>query len=258
MSYNVKLFDYFDYADKINQKNAPKIVDYIVSQQADIKVFQEYFDTGKDVFVATQRLKKAGCLYHVLANAGVVNGSFSGLAIFSKYPIIKRKDQTFGGGQNGYLVADVVKNQDTIRVINVHFYSMGIRINRLKGQGYTGVKMEGKGIYRQLKHGFTERFKEVDIVEKLVKQSPYPVVLCGDFNETPYSYSYGKMAKHLSNAFETGGKGFGFTYNQSPKYIRIDNQFFDANYFQVVDFKIGKLKYSDHYPLFVTYGIQQP
>ena len=60
----------------------------------------------------------------------------------------------------------------------------------------------------------------------MIERSPYPVILCGDFNEVPYGYAYGRVRKQLRNAFENSGTGFGFTYNKAPRYIRIDNQFY--------------------------------
>jgi endonuclease/exonuclease/phosphatase (EEP) superfamily protein YafD len=258
LSYNLKLFDYYDYAGKVNNERAPKIIEYIINHDADVKVFQEYFNSGKGIFVATKRLEKAGYKYSFLFDTDTKNTSIGGAAIFSKYPIIHSKFKAFESGQNGFMMVDILKGKDTIRIMNVHFYSMGIRVSSLKGLGYTSAKMESKGVFRQLKQGFKARFTEMDFVEKAIKKSPYPIILCGDFNETPYSYCYGKVAKHLSNAFEVAGKGFGFTYNQRPQYIRIDNQFFDQNKFQIVDFELDRIKYSDHYPISVTYNIQQP
>ena len=250
-------FDYYQYTDKIDKQNAPKLIEYAIEfGDADVKVFQEFFDNKKDIFKITERLQAAGYRHYYLMENPLTKQGFHGLAIFSKYPMIKQKSKYFSDGANGFLIADIIFKKDTIRLINSHLYSMGIRISRFKNQGYTGAKIESKSVFRLLKKGFDKRNEEVDELEKQIKISPYPVLLCGDFNETPYSYAYGKVGNYLENAFENAGNGFGFTYNHSPQFIRIDNQFYDAKRLQIVDFKVGTKKYSDHYPLLGTYRIE--
>ena len=86
---------------------------------------------------------------------------------------------------------------------------------------------EAKTIYHQLKGGFEDRAIQVKELEKWIEESPYPVMVCGDLNELPYGFAYGKIRKYLRNSFEDAGRGFGFTYHRKPGFLRIDNQFYD-------------------------------
>jgi endonuclease/exonuclease/phosphatase (EEP) superfamily protein YafD len=80
--------------------------------------------------------------------------------------------------------------------------------------------------------------------------------VCGDFNETPYGYAYGQVRHRLSNAFEEAGSGFGFSYRNAPRYIRIDNQFYDKKKLKVLDFQTRRdVSYSDHYPIVGRYKL---
>jgi len=67
-----------------------------------------------------------------------------GLVVFSKYPIIHEEGEQFENSANGYLLTDIVKDQDTIRVINLQLWSMGIRVNKMTSkirlQDYTDAK----------------------------------------------------------------------------------------------------------------------
>jgi endonuclease/exonuclease/phosphatase (EEP) superfamily protein YafD len=93
------------------------------------------------------------------------------------------------------------------------------------------------------------------MVERLIDESVYPVILCGDFNETPYGNAYGNIRDRLKNAFEERGNGFGFTLNRSPRIVRIDNQFCSES-IKVLDFQtFSDIMYSDHLPILGRYQV---
>lgn len=232
---------------------------WITDMDADILCFQEYFSPGKSRKIDLEDFfNKKGFKHYIYLDKGKSHYSSihdGGLVIFSKFPIVHRQDSYFEG-QNGLLSADVVIGKDTVRIINTHLYSMTLKLNRLANQKrYSGVKRETRGTLRQMQRGFINRNTEVHLLESWIQASPYPVVICGDFNETPYSYVYGRLRKRLANAFELKGSGFGFSYNKLPKFIRIDNQFFDDKKLTILDFKTHReVRFSDHYPLTGTYS----
>lgn len=107
----------------------------------------------------------------------------------------------------------------------------------------------------RLKRGFTTHSRQINIVDSCVRNSPYPVIVCGDFNSMPYSYVYQKMRHNLSNAFEDAGNGFGFSY-RDPKlfFLRIDNQFYSDSRLHVFDYQTHRdIELSDHFPITATY-----
>ena len=101
------------------------------------------------------------------------------------------------------------------------------------------------------------RDKQVAEVESYVVGSKYPVIICGDFNETPFSYTYGKLSLNFRNAFEEAGQGLGFTLNRHPYCVRIDQQFFSADW-QVQSCKtIPTIDFSDHFPVMAQYILKK-
>ena len=259
LSYNVMSFDVQGYLDNINPQSALGMVSWAKNNEADVKCFQEFYNLdSRPNFNTTQQIKAQGYRYmaalHPLAAQNEEN--FFGLAIFSKYPIVAREEVVFAG-LNGLLRADIKIGKDTLRIINVHLRSMALRINKvLKEKEYQVAKAETKSALKILKSGFEKRASHVEIMEEWIKKSPYPIILCGDFNEIPYGLAYGRVGRYLNSTFENAGVGFGFTYNKAPKFIRIDNQFYDPKKFEAVELKTYRnVVFSDHNPIEGTYVI---
>jgi endonuclease/exonuclease/phosphatase family metal-dependent hydrolase len=113
-------------------------------------------------------------------------------------------------------------------------------------------RLEGsKIIFNRLKQGFIKRAVQVDILRDHMNSSPYPVILCGDFNDTPVSYVYGVLSKNLKDAFQQSGFGFGRTYAGIFPSFRIDYIFHDKKY-KSSDYNTIHKAYSDHYPISCT------
>jgi endonuclease/exonuclease/phosphatase (EEP) superfamily protein YafD len=263
MSYNVASFDVLRHLDNIEPQNALDLIAWAKNAEADIKCFQEFYTHKvRPNFVLLPQFKKAGYPYYTLRHPKVAPNeeNFMGLAIVSKFPIVARGEQEFEN-QNGILWADLKIKNDTIRVVNVHLRSMIVRFGGLKeayqNRDYKKGKQESRWVASRLKYGFEHHAEEIKIITACIDSSPYPVMVCGDFNETPYSYAYGQMRQRLRNAFEDAGTGFGFSYRDTPRFIRIDNQFYDPNAFAIEDFKTRRdVIYSDHFPIFGRYKMK--
>ncbi|GAA4404638.1 endonuclease/exonuclease/phosphatase family protein [Nibrella viscosa] len=187
-----------------------------------------------------------------------------GLALFSQYPIINHYSRIWDRDNepdiNGFLCADIAYGADTIRVVNVHLWSMGVRINQamdaLKAGDLQKVGFELYDTFRRLKKGFEHRNGQLKEVESYVAGSRYPVIICGDFNETPFGYSYGKLSLNFRNAFEEAGEGLGFTLNRHPYCVRIDQQFFSADWAVRSCQTLSKVSFSDHFPVMAHYVLK--
>lgn len=264
LSYNLHYFDVVGYTEEGRTETAPRMVNWVAHFDADVKVFQEFYNSDEPhrpgVFRTRTRLTDAGYRHAVFTESDRKRGEgFVGLAIFSKYPLLRRASRVFAPNGNGYLVADLVRGRDTLRLINVQLYSMGIRVGQvLRQRSYEGAKTETQGVLRRLKRGFERRNGQVEEVEALIRKSPHPVILCGDLNETPYGLAYGSLRQHLRNAFEDAGRGFGFTYNRAPKFIRIDNQFYGRTQkyeVRISNFETHPVRFSDHNPISAVYVV---
>lgn len=258
LSYNLQSFG-LD-ADPERRVSSPKVrrtMNYVLRHGAPIKCVQELFVSTKvPEYDLMRRFPQAGYRYVALLHPERTRGDdgMLGLAILSRYPIIRSGREPFGTGVNGVLWADIRIGVDTIRIINVHLQSMGIRVGRVLRQGeLDGVKHETRGVLSALRNGFIERKEQVRRVEHYIRNSPYPVIETGDHNDTPYSVVYERLRRLLPNSFEEAGRGFGFTYNRPPGFIRIDYQFHDPRLTAVNFETISSIRYSDHYPIVGTY-----
>lgn len=236
-----------------------RLANYIIRTDAPIKCFQELF-TSKltPEYNLLYRFRKAGYRHSVFLLPENIpkNSSVLAVGIFSIYPILQSGREVFRD-PNGLVWADIKIGNDTIRVINVHLYSMGIRIgNVLEKDKMLGVKHETRGLLSALRTGFVERKTQITRLQQYVRESPYPVIVTGDFNETPYGVVYERMRRLLPNSFEEKGHGFGFTYNHLPNFIRIDHQFHDPR-LSILNFEtINYVTDSDHYPIVGTYVVK--
>jgi endonuclease/exonuclease/phosphatase (EEP) superfamily protein YafD len=114
---------------------------------------------------------------------------------------------------------------------------------------------EIKSLSVSLKQGFVRRALQAQVVKNYVDRSPYTVIVAGDFNDTPVSYSYRKIRKGLNDAFVRSGYGAGFTYRGNYPPNRIDYILY-SNSLVSTRFDIMRVKYSDHYPILASFRKQ--
>jgi endonuclease/exonuclease/phosphatase family metal-dependent hydrolase len=260
MSYNVHGFQHDSRRNKeeMNQ-DKERMKKWVTGVGADILCLPEYINyKGSGAMDITAAIEKAGYRDVVYLGRSKYNrpSSYWGMAVFSKYPIVASRDTVFEM-QNGMIQADIKVGKDTVRVISVHLFSMTLKLKSLLNQRTVkGVAREGKSTARLIKRGFSNHALEVAALVSWAEASPYPVIVCGDFNETPYSYVYGKSRSILRNAFEQRGSGFGFTFNEAPYFIRIDHQFYDKSKLELLEFEtVDSVRFSDHYPILGTYRV---
>lgn len=261
LNYNVHSFQrYGNWWTKEHRQSIADMKSWFDASDPDIMCLSEYYSDDEDPFKFNAHFQKAGYKYKRFYKRPnrELHGNAWGVAVLSKYPIIATQDTIFEA-QNGLIRADINIKGDTVRVIAVHLYSMTLKLSNLVRQKkMDGVKRESKITFARMRNGFEHRSHETDILEAWIKASPYPVIVCGDFNEIPYGYVYSKMRGLLSNGFEKKGEGFGFTFNHLPYFIRIDHQFFGADKLQITNFKtFNDVKYSDHYPVMGRYTFKK-
>lgn len=181
-------------------------------------------------------------------------GGLVGAITFSRYPAVASGHVQLGGGMNDGHWVDLVIAGDTVRVFNLQFRSMSIRWrDHGRGNALWNAWANAVDIHDRLRYGYRQRKHELERVEALLEESPYPVMLCVDLNALPYSHTYQRLRSRYRNAFEERGLGFGFTYHHFPWFIRIDNQFVD-HALSVTGYRtVHDVSVSDHYPVEATY-----
>ncbi len=263
LSYNVRMLNTYAKELGVSPATSTRMLDWVINSDADIKCIQElYDDNTSTVFNSMKQLKRRQKYQQYATSSPDLYESkqgYVGVVIFSRFPIIRhQKLKLDQSGINKGVFADIVISKDTIRVFNVHLQSMSIRVRKvLNEKEYEGAKKSLADIIRRLKRGFVSRAGQVAILERHIANSPYKVIVCGDLNDMPYSYTYSTLRKRLHNAFEEAGTGFGFTYNDRLFFLRIDNQFCDQR-LKIRDFAtLRDITYSDHFPISATYSFKQ-
>ena len=256
LSYNVRVFNNYAHLRNKNYESSKKMIEWSVRDNADIKCFQEFYNKDDShIFNVVKQMKAAGWKYinykKVLTDRSKAN---FGIVIFSRYPIVKKGALYDEEGQfKKTIFTDILYKNDTIRIYNVHLKSMSIDVENVTDAEKLSQSYKKTG--RLLREGFVYRAGEVELLAQHISECPYPVILCGDLNDMPYSYTYFKLRRVLNNAFEHAGNGFGFTYNGKLFFLRIDNQFYSSNV-RVHRFDtFRKVKFSDHFPVKGLYSL---
>ncbi|MDR1585028.1 MAG: endonuclease/exonuclease/phosphatase family protein [Prevotellaceae bacterium] len=239
---------------------------YILDKDADIVCLQEFnvsksknFLTHDDVLEIFKKYKYKHISYKI------ENARFKqvGMATFSKYPIVNKQSIDYPSRYNASIFTDIDIAGTVVRVFNVHLES-----NKITGMDKAvSQKLKSKfdsddiaGITNEFSRKLNEaakvRAKQVDIVSEMIKESPYKVIVCGDFNDVPLSYAYKKMRGNLSDSFVESGKGLGLTYSRGIYQLRIDYILHDEA-FIASDFQVDKVDYSDHYPVMCKLKIKR-
>jgi endonuclease/exonuclease/phosphatase family metal-dependent hydrolase len=257
MSYNLRLFNYFETPKRKDSQK--RILDYLKTIQPDVICFQELFITGnKDEKEMEIRMSLGGKYYSHLKLLGRRNNQFYGIATYSRFPIINKGEINHPGSASLSIYSDIVIQKDTFRIFNNHLQSFRLgRMERSLIEELTTTddnqpSVDIKTLSISLKKGFVRRALQAQVVKNYINLSPYPVIVLGDFNDTPVSYSYRKIRKGLNDAFVKSGYGAGFTYRGNYPPNRIDYILYD-NKLISTKFDILKVKFSDHYPIIASF-----
>lgn len=255
MSYNVRVFDLYNWSN--NKSSRDKMLGIINEEFPDVLCLQEFYNSSKPGFFTTrdtlsQMLNPVSEHIHYTAIKDLQKW---GIATFSRYPIIGKGEVELPDGWNNVCIyTDIVKGDDTLRIYNVHMASVGLGaddykiIEQINNQKEENELERTKNIITRLSKAFIKRARQAEVVKEHVSGSPYPVVLCGDFNDTPSSYTYQTLRKGLKDAFIERGSGFGVTYTKFFPAYRID-YIFTSPEIEVNQFKTIRKEYSDHFPV---------
>jgi endonuclease/exonuclease/phosphatase family metal-dependent hydrolase len=247
---NLKIVS-FNVGSTLSYENTiKKLNDFIKKQGGDIICFQEFAqnDIGlKNTVNAVESLKSYPYKMRMDGNSVV---------IFSKFSIISKNIIPFNNpnGGNGCNYADIkLSNNKIIRIYNVHLES-----NSVSGiADYLTEKAEfdkkatwGKMLtmLKLVRRNARKRANQAEKIAQQIASSPYPVIVCGDFNDIPVSYTYNVISENLTDAFKTKGIGFGTTYSGNIPALKIDYILTDKR-ITPLSFDIPDVRFSDHFPV---------
>lgn len=263
LSYNVQNFG-FEISDSAAAKMKQNIVSYVVENNPDIICFQEFKSRDRSLYEPLKSLKQelnAESYYFESYFNPRYNEYLTGLAIFSKYEAVNKGKLKFEGSRTFGIYTDLVINEDTVRMYNIHFASIqlmqadiGFVVNP-DIQNEENAKLHLLKIYNKLAAAFVLREKQVAFFVNQINGCPYDVILCGDFNDPPSSYTYHEVTDFLEDTFVEKGKGFSWSYAGKIPFLRIDYIMKSAA-FKTTSYHLGKIDYSDHFPVTATIQAQ--
>ena len=252
VSYNV-----CGYGGNFKYENGFETVrDYLRDEQADIVCLQEDNDTWRrNVFKEYEKI----FAYNDTAVLCKSELSFNALGIHTRFPIVRRERIDYHSVVNNGSVAWWLKvGKDTLIVINNHFE--GCHLNQTDREQYRqmlkgelvrdSVRKESKLLMVKLAEANAKRSVQIDRVCEYVRaHAGYPIIVCGDFNDNPLSYSCHAMSQMLKDCYVETGRGIGLSFNQKAFLFRIDHVFCSEN-IQPFNCKVdSKMDASDHYPI---------
>ncbi len=257
MSWNVNLLG-FNRANKLVDLPSARIRDSIISiieiEKPDVLVFQEFLQTVENNHIALIKERLGLNFHHVKFSHSVKRGRKTGLVIFSRFPIIQGGQVMFSGTTlNGCIYVDLAIANDTIRVYNTHLQS--IRFNAEDYEFLNEETEELKGaerIVKRLSSAFQRREGQVYAIRAHMKNCPYPMVVMGDFNDPPMSYTYRKMTNGLKDHFREKGNGMASTYAGKFPNFRIDYILSSEDYGEVESYQTLPIELIDHRPVVST------
>lgn len=257
LSYNVRLFGLYDDPSG-SQKNG--IFSFLHKENPDIACFQEYFKQDKpttfETFDSLTAILSSVDFHERSAHRRKGRKNF-GIAIFSKHRMISKGDITFDNqGEmdfNYCIYADIVAKQDTFRIYNVHLQS--IRLTEPGSKTKDRIVSTIKESTRKLRNAYLKRANQSRKVLNHIQSSPYPVIVCGDFNDTPISYTYQQFNSKLTDAFRATSWGIGSSYLGRIPAGRID-YFFCSESILPYSFQTHDIVFSDHRPISCSFSFE--
>jgi len=257
LTYNVMRFDNIKKETSANPPN--KILQYIVENDADIVCIQEFGASKNNSDYLTENnikdaMKKYPYYYAYPLQFPYPNEDY-GLAIFSRFPILSIQKVPYKSAYNGSFVVELNIRGKRVTLINNHLESNKLSQEE-RNDYYRLTKEVGaeslaftQTMTKRLTPAFKARAIQAQMISEIIEENKNPyLIVCGDFNDTPISYSRYKIKGNLRDAFVDSGFGLGITYNKYRFLFRID-YILHSNNIKSYNCTVGKLKSSDHYPL---------
>jgi len=262
VSYNVHLFDAYNGSFENGVETKSKIFKFLEQQKGDVYCFQEFYHRNElSQYNTKDPLKEILGTEHI--HTRFTNSDFKsqqyGVAIYSKHKIVRKGEISFSNIDKTYnycIYVDIVKKADTFRVYNVHLQSIQFQKDDYALFGDEGSdagkdQSHAKKLLKKLLSAYPIRAEQAEKVMEHVLTSPHPVIVCGDFNDTPMSYTYNQFGGALVDSYRNTSIGVGSTYAGKVPAGRIDYIFHDQS-MGSRNFDIQEEKLSDHYGISCT------
>ena len=228
MTHNTHLMGYYDGENA--KKNRDAILNEIQQVKPNILCLQEcYWNTNGGDFLSEKSRNEilSGYTVHERTTHVLSNGGRFGLVIFSNYPVVSQGQVPFENEVNNFCIyMDVLVGSDTVRIYNAHLQSFLLKKKSLQlfdeNIDMNEIQNESKPLFIQLYRSSLKRSQQVNVLAAHVESCKHKVIVAGDFNDTPISYTYNRLTRSLEDSFQEAGKGIGSTYRGPLLGLRID------------------------------------
>ena len=250
--WNIRSFNGLSDNKEIKKHAREDITAALLRLKPDIICLQE-FNTSKSGVTESDNIslfaKKYPYYYFSKDYQGNSRAYHSGCIIFSKYPILDTGKIKFKPAES-LIYIDALVGADTIRVYNTHLQSFKFKkedyddMDKIKEQDEEALAAS-RNLFQKMRMAFRQRGKQANLVAEELENSPYPSVICADFNDVPNSYTYFKIKNDWQDAFLQKGYGIGRSFITLGSTLRIDYILAD-NHFNIMQFDMVDEDLSDH------------
>lgn len=253
LSYNVMAYDH----DKVHTADEPNaVISYLANSGADIICVQEAIlnEGAHSKFLNRQTVRNALKHYPHYSHH---QARGTGWDCFSRYPILSERMVEYVSVGNGSMAYEILVEGDTLLVVSNHLESNKLTLddkevyrNMIVDPEKEKVKTGARQLLTKLAEAASIRGSQADSIAKYVRNSPHRyVVVCGDFNDSPVSYTHRVIANELDDAFVSTGCGLGISYHRNGFYFRIDHILCSPSLEPFNCTVDRSIKASDHYPI---------
>jgi endonuclease/exonuclease/phosphatase family metal-dependent hydrolase len=253
VSFNVRAFDVYRWED--NPSTRTEILTFLRDEDPDLLCIQEFHSSNRAGFREREVYNKLDHTPYRHIDYTFSNRTRNyGIATFSHYPIINKGSVPLEDRLSICIYSDILLHKDTFRIYNCHLQSIHLDdkhyqfMDSLKLRYDDQQMADIKDISFRLRDAFIKRAAQADIIAAHISGCSHPVIICGDFNDTPVSYTYRTIRDGLQDAFSESGWGLGRTYNGKFPSFRID-YILHGGSIDALFFTREKIKLSDHFPI---------
>ena len=267
LSFNVRVFDLYLWTKEKTTRN--QIFEFLEEEDPDILCLQEFYHADQQdsnyhfetLDTLIQFLDAKNYHFHITTT----NKEFYhfGLITFSKFPILNKGVVPFENStDNASIFTDVLINNDTVRIYNNHLASIKLdkydykAVQKLRKNEYESGWENTKMLVKKIKGGFQTRANQAKAIREHIANSPYQLILAGDFNDSPNSFAYQNIKGNLEDAFVESGSGLGNTYIGDFPSFRIDYLFYN-DAFQSYNYTTHDVQLSDHHPISAEFSFRK-
>ena len=214
--------------------------------EVDIFCFQEYNTNYTDRFLS------------YFKGFNYVGFEDKRVSILSRFPVLNSGGIDFNQKTNSCVWADLLIKEDTVRIYSAHLQSSAITFEA--NDMLENIDIQERRTWREAKeilskywHTGLQRVSQAKIIKEHMKKCSHPIILAGDMNEPPSSYTYNILCENMKDSFRSRASGIESTYGGRIPFLRIDYIFAQKS-MNVIDYKTHKVGYSDHYPIQATFS----